>query len=82
MNKTGVRNNNVFTVASGNPSLLKERDLVRPSFLRFAELVGRLGILFFSMKILKFNPYPRVRFPNNDNTFGSVLMMILFHNMN
>ena len=33
--KTEVRYNNVFSLASGNPSLFKERDLVKSSFLPF-----------------------------------------------
>ena len=46
MNKTEVRYNNVFSLASGNPSLFKERDLVRSSFLSFAELNERIKILY------------------------------------
>ena len=38
--KTEVRYNNVFSLASGNPSLFKERDLVRSSFFRLASLIA------------------------------------------
>ena len=54
MNKTKVRYSNVFSLASGKPSQFRERDLVRSSFLSFAELDERIKI-FFAMKILKYS---------------------------